>query len=137
MPLSKRVPEAGAQTRIQRRDLGDRPQAMPSGLEDPARWCQLHRASRGNNSAGEEAPRSKAHSGVAQTRLSGRHYTHSSESRGRPGVIFSGVPMALRATKGDENGCEWSTIVIAGDGRGRNRSGDVEAATEFDPGRVW
>ena len=47
-----------------------------------------------------------------------------------------GVPMALRATKGDENGFEWSTIVIAGDGRGRNRSGDVEAATEFDPGRV-
>src|SRR6266446_10498669 len=91
MPLSKRVPEAGAQTRIQRRDLGDRPQAMPSGLEDPARWCQLHRASRGNNSAGEEAPRSKAHSGVAQTRLSGRPYTHSSESRGRPGVIFSGA----------------------------------------------
>jgi len=44
--------------------------------------------------------------------------------------------MALRATKGDENGFEWSTIVIAGDGRGRNRSGDVEAATEFDPGRV-
>jgi len=45
--------------------------------------------------------------------------------------------MALRATNGDENGFEWSTIVIAGDGRGRNRSGDVEAATEFDPGRVW
>jgi len=60
------------------------------------------------------------------------------QNHDREGVerVFNRVPMALRATNGDENGFEWSTIVIAGDGRGRNRSGDVEAATEFDPGRV-
>jgi len=41
-----------------------------------------------------------------------------------------GPPMVMKM---DSSG---STMIIAGDGRGRNRSGDVEAATEFDPGRV-
>jgi hypothetical protein len=44
--------------------------------------------------------------------------------------------MALRVTKGDEN--RWDRYPGgAGDGRGRNRSGAVEAARESDPDRAF
>jgi hypothetical protein len=45
--------------------------------------------------------------------------------------------MALRATKGDENGPEQAIIFPAGNGRGCNRSGAVEAVGEFDPDRAF
>ncbi len=45
--------------------------------------------------------------------------------------------MGLRPTKGDENGLDHGTILVAGNGRGRFRSGQVEAVRETDPERVY
>jgi hypothetical protein len=53
------------------------------------------------------------------------------------GGFFRGVPMGLRPTKVDENGASRRYDCTREDGRGRNRSGDVEAVGEFDPGRVY
>ena len=44
--------------------------------------------------------------------------------------------MALRATKGDENQLH-RMLSSAGNGRGCNRSGAVEAVGEFDPDRAF
>ena len=52
-------------------------------------------------------------------------------------MIFRGVPMGLRPTKVDENGASRRYDCNREDGRGRNRSGDVEAVGEFDPGRAY
>jgi hypothetical protein len=45
--------------------------------------------------------------------------------------------MCLRPTKGDEKGGECDIISPARNGRGRYRSGEVEAARESDPERVF
>ena len=45
--------------------------------------------------------------------------------------------MALRATKFNENGLETRYGFLVRSGRGRNRSGDVEAVTESDPDRAF
>ena len=45
--------------------------------------------------------------------------------------------MALRATKSNENGRERATIGPAESGRGRFRSGEVEAVRESDPDRAF
>ena len=45
--------------------------------------------------------------------------------------------MGLRPTEGDENGtASGGRLILARNGRGRFRSGEVETAKEFDPGRV-
>ena len=46
--------------------------------------------------------------------------------------------MGLRPTKGDETRCEeWYAGQNPGNGRGRNRSGDVETVRECDPERAF
>jgi hypothetical protein len=45
--------------------------------------------------------------------------------------------MGLRPTDGDENPCECDSVDLARNGRGRDRSGCVEAVREFDPGRAF
>ncbi len=48
--------------------------------------------------------------------------------------VFKGVPMALRAAKGDESRVEQCGMLLySAGGRGRYRSGSVEAVTEFGP----
>jgi hypothetical protein len=42
-----------------------------------------------------------------------------------------------RPTQGDESGVERDTIFSAGSGRGRYRSGEVEAVRESDPDRAF
>jgi hypothetical protein len=44
--------------------------------------------------------------------------------------------MGLRPTEVDENGAE-EKMTKERNGRGQNRSGDVEAVREFGPGRVF
>ena len=54
------------------------------------------------------------------------------------GALSRECPMALRATKGDENGISAEVgYEAAGNGRGRVRSGAVEAVRESDPERVY
>lgn len=45
--------------------------------------------------------------------------------------------MGLRPTEGDENGLDRDTISATGNGRGRDRSGEVEAVRESDPDRAF
>jgi len=44
--------------------------------------------------------------------------------------------MGLRPTQCNENPGDCDSVDCGEDGRGRNRSGSVEAVREFDPGRA-
>jgi len=64
LSLPERVSKADAQAGIQRGYLGDRPQALSLGLEDPPRQGPLCRARLGNQPAGQETPRPETRSGI-------------------------------------------------------------------------